>query len=390
MQNKVIIPVSVVFELDDVGWDNGRDLRLSGMASRSGLPRNHAKEDYEVLDLLGKATGNKTTVALCLGDWDKDNLLRGEVGLTHDPYGWDRASEINIEKTMEYKEILDSSKYIEFACHGLLHGIYGEDGKQINDKGFVLRNRDKDGKAYLTLADNFNRTIELFFKIYESWGFKKPVECFIVGGGIGGMSEDVLDKATAFLKSWGFKYWTNGGYPFEGPIGVYNDIVCLNQTGKIGRDYAPWNAYDDDPRVYGDFIRLGHPNNSNVFGMHWTNLLRFNPKKNKEVVPLWADYFARQAEVFGSMNARDLASSVNQQFYNSYASLEFCDGVISVDLTKTLAKKPKGFKNEFYVSFKKNAAPKGCVGGSISLFEEHKEFNTYKILHTGDRVDIII
>jgi len=29
-------------------------------------------------------------VALCLGDCDKDNLLRGEVGITHNPHGWDK------------------------------------------------------------------------------------------------------------------------------------------------------------------------------------------------------------------------------------------------------------------------------------------------------------
>ena len=38
--------------------------------------------------------------------------------------------------------------------------------------------------------------------------------------------------------------------------------------------------------------------------------------------------------------------------------------------------------------YKKGIAPKSIEGGEITLHEEHKEFNTYKITHTGSRVEI--
>ena len=66
MKNSVKITKAWVFEYDDVGWDNGRDLRLQKKASRSGLPRYHALEDYEVLRDIGEASGMTLNVALCL------------------------------------------------------------------------------------------------------------------------------------------------------------------------------------------------------------------------------------------------------------------------------------------------------------------------------------
>ena len=238
LKSKIVIPYSVVFELDDVGWHDGRDLRLRGMASRSGIPRDHAAEDYEVLELIGKRTGNKTTVAIPLGDWDKDNFLRGEVGITHDPYGWDRASSIDLEYTKKCFQALEGAEYLEYACHGLLHGVYGADGSRINEHDFTVNEILPDGRRIAKPVGNLRRRIELWFKIYESWGFKKPCEIFIVGGGTAGLTEEYLDEMPSVIREYGFKYWTNGYFPFKGPIGVSNGVVCLPQYGKRGRDYS--------------------------------------------------------------------------------------------------------------------------------------------------------
>ena len=145
MEN-IKIPVSFVLEIDDVGWDDGRDLRLGGKASRSGLPRNHAVEDYEMISELSRRSGKRITVALCVGDWDKDNLLRGEVGFTHDPHGWDRASEIDLEHTRACIDVLESSS-LEYMLHGILHGLYDESGRRINERQYLLLRRNEAGKT---------------------------------------------------------------------------------------------------------------------------------------------------------------------------------------------------------------------------------------------------
>ena len=66
MEEIVKIPIAGILQLDDVGWDNGRDLRLIGQASRSGLPRYHAIEDYKMLRKFGKALEQKIWAPLAL------------------------------------------------------------------------------------------------------------------------------------------------------------------------------------------------------------------------------------------------------------------------------------------------------------------------------------
>ena len=251
--DKIRIPLSAVLELDDVGWDDGRDLRLSGKASRSGIPRHHALEDYELLDKLGREMKSKITVALCLGDWDKDNLLRGVVGATHDPYGWDRASEIDIKKFEEYRDVIDNSPNVEFTVHGLLHGNYDENGKRINEsEGFrTWFDENKKGHKELVSEEYFLEHIDLFFKIYESWGFKKKIYIYIAPCGMGGITYEEMKRVCALLYSRGIRYWTNSGFPFDGPVKVINGVACLKQNGDVLSKFkAPWDAYDVDPDTF--------------------------------------------------------------------------------------------------------------------------------------------
>ena len=159
-----------------------------------------------------------------------------DVTLTHDPHGWDRASTIDLDYTRKCMEALESSEYLEYAYHGLLHGVYGADGSCINEHDSTVSELLPDGTRITRAVDNLRRRIEIWFKIYESWGFKKPVDIFIVGGGTAGLTDETLDEMTAIISEYGFKYWTNGYFPFKGPIGVSNGVVCLPQYGKRGRD----------------------------------------------------------------------------------------------------------------------------------------------------------
>ena len=39
----------------------------------------------------------------------------------------------------------------------------------------------------------------------------------------------------------------------------------------------------------------------------------------------------------------------------------------------------RALKPEFYISFKNDLVPDRCIGGEIELYEEKKEFKTYRI-----------
>ncbi|MBE6645481.1 MAG: hypothetical protein E7612_08945 [Ruminococcaceae bacterium] len=391
MNDTVKIPLAGILQLDDVGWDNGRDLRLRGQASRSGLPRFHALEDYQVLHEIGKAMNSSVFVALCLGDWDKDNILRNVTGATHDPKGWDRASDIDIAKCEKYRDVLEDSEYIDYSIHGLLHGNYDKDGKLINEaEGFNIK-RLEDGSYEKTLVSDeyFNEHLDAFMKLYETWGFKQPLTTYIAPCGMGGIKEEEFAHICKLLYDRGIRYWTNSGLPFDAPLKVYNGVACVKQTAESLKGFAaPWDSYDVDPETFPQFLLEEKKHNSALLALHWTNVLRFNPKKNFEQVEPWVNYFKAQNEVFGYMTARNFEKSVNQLFYFWYADMTLDGNKCIIDLTEMDKNKIDRHENLFYISFKKGIEPKSISGGEISLYEEHREFNTYKITHTGTRVEI--
>ena len=71
-----------------------------------------------------------------------------------------------------------------------------------------------------------------------------------------------------------------------------------------------------------------------------------------------------------------------------FARLDVTDGKCRIDLSEVKKIKPAHLPDEFYVSFASGTVPGACSGGKISLYEEHREFNTYKVEHTGDCVVI--
>ena len=392
MKNSVKIPRAWVLEFDDLGWDDGRDLRLNKKASRSGIPRSHALEDYELVAKIGEAAGMTLNVALCLADWDKDNFLRGEVGITHDPYGWDRKSEIDVEKFAAYRDAIDNSPYVDYSIHGLMHGSYDENGVLLHEKeyfDYVEENGEK--KLKLRSVEDFNRRLDIFFKIYNSWGFKKEIKTFISPCGLGFASHEELELIAGELYKRGIRYWTNGGFYFEENLKVIAGVACSKKGHPVkdGVHIAmPWNACDLDPSEFFDYIETN--TDSCVFGLHWTNLLRFNPKRNVEQIKPWADYVKRQGEIFGLVNAKNIIEAINQQFYYQMAKMEFSDSSIVIDLSEVEKNKVDCHKNEMMISFKKGIVPTTSEGGAITLYEQHKDFDTYKIAHTGDKVKLCI
>ena len=152
----------------------------------------------------------------------------------------------------------------------------------------------------------------------------------------------------------------------------------------------PWEAYDFDAETLCTFNQLDDTRKSCLHGSHWTNFLRYNPKRNFENIPMWKSFFDRQGEVYGSMNSTTLAEAVNQAFYYQFAKTEEKDGEILIDLTEVEKNKLDCHKDEFFISFLHGTVPAKCEGGEISLYEKHEEFDVYKVTHTENRIFIKI
>ena len=388
---RISIPIALQVCFDDIGWDNGADLRLQGKASRTGLPRYHTYEDYEAVHLLGKGIGQRIVTPLCLADWDKDNLLRGQIGITHDPSGWNRAEEIHRKEFERYAALMDTSDSFDITVHGLLHGVYDENGKQIHEHEFFHTVREsgvsKDGPIPKW---DFDRRMELFFKIYKSWGFKKEIKNFVAPGGTYGDLEGI-ETIASWLYGIGIRNWTNK-YPFKDPVRSVSGVTCVTSGGAMPGTFAspPWNCYDFDPEVLGHFV--SHENRGGVatFSMHWPNILRFNPARNAESIGRWIDYFKAEAEIFGTMLSKDLAFAGNQLFYHHHTKIEKTADGYRFNVSVTKEKKSAHHPDTLYVSIKKGIRPTAKGGASLSLYEEHKDFDTYKIDHSENIFEILI
>ena len=389
MMEKIKIPFPFVLEMDDVGWDNGRDLRLAGKASRSGLPRYHAIEDYEMIDTLARASGKNISVALCVGDWDKDNILRGEVGFTHDPHGWDRAAEIDVAKYRACLDILERGR-IDYILHGVLHGLYDEDGKRINEREYLISKKDENGKSHweLVSVEEFERHIETFLKIYNSWGMKQQIRAFVMPCGVNGTDYETVATMASILYKHGIRYWADS-FDFEGytrPLTVVNG-VALFDWGR-NKTPMPWEAYDIDPDELIPFGTDVYEKRCLLHGSHWTNYLRYNPKKNLENLPGWLNFLRRQGEIDGVMMADNLASAVNQLFYCTHAHLTLTEKCATIDLGDVMKNALDCHENVMYVSMDNSTSPTSVTGGEISVHERRKDFTVYKIKHTATQISI--
>ncbi len=390
MQDQVRIPMGFVLEMDDVGWIDGRDYTKEGKASRSGLDRNHCIEDYEYLKALTEKTGKRIAAAIVVGDWDRENFLRGEVGFTHEPHTWDQKSRVDWDYHRKCLDVLENAN-VDYMVHGVLHGRYDENGKRITECEYMQINRFPDGshtRSALPEAE-FRRHLDMFFKLYNSWGLKQKIKGFVIPCGNSFSDEESTEKMAKVLSEYGICYWANSfpHFPEGTTLKVYHGVACFRWgQAKPG---IPWDTLSANAFERPVFTKETSPKFSCFQGTHWTNHLNLDPKKNLDNLPGWLDLYERQSQHFGSVLSDGLAEAVNQHFYYEFAEMNWEGSRLCLDLSEVLHQALDCHKKEFFLSVKKGLTPKECQGGTLSLYEEKKEFNTYKICHEGEKLSVL-
>ncbi|MBE6645483.1 MAG: hypothetical protein E7612_08955 [Ruminococcaceae bacterium] len=379
MERKAILPAALILDLDDVMWHDGRDLRYIGQASRSEFPRHHVPEDYKIIDQLGRALNMKIICPICLGDWDKDNCLRGVVGVTHNPSGWNRKEEIDYELAEKFFEAAESSPYIDYCIHGLLHGLYDENGVRLNEKEYSRITEDR--RVELLPDCELDKHLDLFQHIYDSWGFKKKIISFCPPCGFGFADKDdwgYVDRLSKNLYKRGIRYIIARWQRKIECSKLNSGVWYMEKNVKFG---IPSDAPDVDPRYIREFAEEGEEVFGEVMGMHWANFLHYYPQNNLARLGDWIEYFQRQAEVFGIMLSRDIRFTGNQSIYRNNSKISYEDGRCIVDISDALALDFDDLGKEFYISFKNDSLPKSCEGGKMELYESKNNFKTYKITY---------
>ncbi|MBR5314641.1 MAG: hypothetical protein IKU45_04435, partial [Clostridia bacterium] len=291
---------------------------------------------------------------------------------------------IDIKLANECLEEIENSDYIEFALHGLLHGNYDKNGRQINELEYFNTNTENNVSSCKT-EEEINRTFDIFYEIYNSWGFTKKIRSFSEPGEPPKYicKNEVIPLAKA-LADRGIKYWTN--YWIKDTL-YFDSVLYMAKTSNL---VPPWNAYDLDPTYLRDFTLPTDEKEYTILGLHWPNFLKFHPENNLSVVPLWKEYFRRQSEIFGLMVSKDIAFAGNQHVYRQLSKIEENDGFLSVDVADVYSQpsvEPYGY---FYLSIRNEFAPISSEGCVFELYEKHNEFKTYKITHNAKQMKITL
>ena len=251
---------------------------------------------------------------------------------------------------------------------------------------FIRLKTAKKKLSAITIED-LKRRLDLFFKIYDSWGFRQKIRTIVSPGGVWGVPIEELYPLAEEFKGRGLEYWPNGWYPqITGAHMLMRGVFCMRETGA---GVIPWNAYDYDPDMLLEIAPLAIETGRSVFGAHWPNFLRYNPKRSLEHLDAWVGYFKRQAEYFGCMLSRDVGFAANQEIHAAYSKVECYHDKCVIDTEGAHLFGFDNLENTFYISLKKDRVPKACIGGGISLYEEHNEFNTYKIDYNERKLELV-
>ena len=238
-------------------------------------------------------------------------------------------------------------------------------------------------------ADEFKILVDLFYEIYNDWGFKKDIRVFQSGCGCFGTPYDDYNREfSRILRERGIGIWQWGGWPRET---IVNDGTIYVNTVS-GAPFLNWNEYSVDPSILHDcFVQNGKLLfSSNICG-HLANFVQVQPEKNFDYTKAWIDYFRRVCSHFGVVLARDNEESASQAVYSTHAKIDVIDGGYHIDLAPVDAIRTPLVEDHFYVSLREKALPREVIGGKAYVKDCRSDHVVYVIERDKDAssVDIL-
>ncbi|MBR5314214.1 MAG: hypothetical protein IKU45_02230 [Clostridia bacterium] len=365
--SKIVIPEALQIVIDDLGWFCGDDDRKSGGSSRSGMPRRHNHLDYECIDTLGRAIGQKIFCAFVVGEWDADNRLKNVPHLSKYGKNWDNAKYLDQNEMQKVVDAVNNAEYIDLALHGVAHGYY-MDGVDNHDTSDYYYNIKK--VRYMVDESEIRNRLDHFFGLLDYYKINKKVSGMVPPSGA-----YRVDELSYILRDYGIKYTST---PFRFLKKEECDYIYIEQSGVIAidrpHDALEWNEYNADYDSLPE--RCGH------YGAHWPNFLHIDPEKNMEIVDRAIEYFKRCAENIGCVISKDMRFAITQSFYYKFAQTNEVDGGIEINLAKVPVHSE--INDVFYVN---SAQPireyRGC---EIKEYARKKDFITYEIKPFGKSI----
>jgi hypothetical protein len=334
MMNKIIFPRAFAFAVDDLGWNEGRDLSedVPPGPYRTGGDRKFSLKDYGYMIEVGKAVGARIQCLFILSEMDRENILARFPTTTYLREKWNNSFRVNNEQRVIMNYVRDQSAYMEFGLHGTGHEYWAPGEPQKRAEWYNLI--DKKPWPEQSLREH----IQCFKEIMSQYGFT-PANGH-------SFPESFVPCAYSY-------YWNPNGTYSLGKLlteaGVkyantdFSQIPELNPPSDInGGDFDfgthvinrinygnVWHEYASLPRV-----PIEHQQ-TDIIESHWPNWLAEDEAHQADVTVAWIQYYKavqRKADRYVAKNTEQLHS---QWLYNCYTKIsETNTGKVEIDNTQ--------------------------------------------------------
>lgn len=355
---KIEIPAPLIVVIDDVGWWSGFDGSDSNQPFRTGINRDHCPMDYEAVARLGNELKTQIITGFIWCEWDVNNLLQKIPSATWMGEYWDNP----VKKKHLFEEAADrinqSLNHIEIGFHGLGHEFW--------ENGIASRTEFHDSKGTMRNRAEIIRHFEVFEEISKISGIKTPSPKIFIppalnhsfGNGNAGFQE--------ILQKFGFSFVITAfdkARKYHQPLFQKFTKECGVTLIERGVSPVKWNAVAPAPCFSFDWP---------VLGLHWSNILHFNPEKNSRVVKKWAEYLISGAKEHGLVILPDAKDSLIQLIYSSLAEIRILEKAVIINLEKAHKLLPESPDNHLHVKTTISDKDKVKInGGKIISMEKY-------------------
>lgn len=286
----VSLPLPLFVVVEDVGWWHGEDGSSRGEPYRNGFCRRHCLADYRALADLAERLSMRIAVAMVIGEWDRNNLLRDVAGATWMGRAWDNRRNQGPWLDEAARYLRCHEHHLELAVHGLCHEFW-RDGKmqraEFHDDDGLMRSREivvSHLRAYAAIlrANGFSGFPRLFVP---------PALRHSFGNGAASIQ--------AVLGDFGITHVTTRfarARQYTPP--VHDQLTWECGVALLERGLSPvvWHQAAAAP--------VSLPLNP-IVALHWGNLLHPDPDCNGEIIERWAQRIVAEAADIGRVMAAD-------------------------------------------------------------------------------------
>lgn len=313
----VSLPMPIFVVVEDVGWWQGKDGSAENEPFRNGFPRRHCLDDYRALVRLAKRLNMRVAVGMVLGEWDREDILRGVAGSTWMGNGWDNRLNRGPWLAEASEFLRDHRDWLEIACHGLCHEFWRD--------GLMERSEFHDRDCWMRPRDLVTSHLDAFATILEQNNlpgfprlFLPPALLHSFGNG--------EESMQAILHEYGVQYVVTAfsrARRFAEPLHEKITWECGVRLLERGLSPVPWHVAAASP-VW-DF-------RNPILPLHWGNLLHHDSARNFEIVDGWAEMLEKKALSMNFMLAADLSACWSQAAAYHLVRLFVEEGKIIMDL----------------------------------------------------------